>query len=80
MSAQTSALQNRLRREILQALQRRGAALPIELAALTLSFVDEIRPVLEELEAEGLIELRNVRGGPLVALTARGREQLRRLS
>lgn len=65
----------RLRRAVLEALRRGGPALPIELAAVTLSLPDEIQPVLQEMERDGLIEFRDVRGGRLVALTGRGRQE-----
>ncbi|MCS7252143.1 MAG: hypothetical protein RMK32_05995 [Anaerolineae bacterium] len=69
---------DRLRQEILDVLRRGGPALPIELAAATLSLLDEVRPVLEEMQREGLIEIRDVRAGQLVALTARGRQEAQR--
>ena len=62
-----------LRRRILQDLLHRGPALPIELAAATLSLPEEIQPVLQDLAQEDLIEIREVKGGRLVALTARGK-------
>ncbi len=65
----------RLRRAVLEALRRGGPALPIELAAVTLSLPDEIQPVLQEMERDGLIEFRNVQGGRLVNLTDRGRQE-----
>lgn len=68
----------RLRREILASLARRGPALPVELAAATLSLPTEIQPVLEEMNEEGLIEIRPVRGGQLVTLTAKGWQETRR--
>jgi len=67
-----------LRKAVLDALFRGGPALPIELAAVTLSLPDEIRPVLDEMKREELIEIRNVRGGQLVSLTARGRQEVGR--
>lgn len=66
-----------LRKKILRALARGGPALPIELAAATLSLPEEIQPVLETMDREGLIEIRGVRGGRLVTLTARGRMEAR---
>lgn len=67
----------RLRKEILEALMRRGPALPIELAATTLSLPEEIQPVLKEMDREGLIQIRVVQGGQLVTLTAKGRLEVR---
>ncbi len=66
----------RLRRDILMALHQRGPALPIELAAETLSLPEEIAPLLEQMEREGVITVREIRGGQLVALTPRGRREL----
>ncbi len=67
--------EERLRREILDTLRRSGPALFPELAAATLSLPDEIRPVLQEMEREGLVEIRTMRGWPLVSLTERGRRE-----
>ncbi len=67
----------RLRQKILDALARGGPALPIELAAATLSLPEEVQPVLEELERDDLIQIRGVKGGQLVSLTARGRMEVR---
>jgi hypothetical protein len=64
-----------LRHRILQDLLRRGPALPIELAAATLSLPEEIQPILQDLTQEDLIEIREVKGGRLVTLTARGRRE-----
>jgi hypothetical protein len=65
----------RLRKEILGSLLRRGPAFPVELAAATLSVPEEVRSVLDEMDREGLIEIREVKGGQLVALTAKGRQE-----
>lgn len=67
-----------LRHRILQDLLRRGPALPIELAAATLSLPEEIQPVLQDLAKEDLIEIREVKGGRLVTLTAKGRREATR--
>ncbi len=64
----------RLRKRVLNALLK-GPALPIELAAATLSLPEEIRPVLDRLEDEGLIA---TRGGRLLTLTGAGRRVARR--
>ena len=65
-----------LRRDILMALRQRGPALPIELAAETLSLPEEIAPLLEQMEREGVIAVREIRGGQLVTLTSKGRQEL----
>ncbi len=75
--AETARQRAQLRQAILAALSR-GPALPVELAAATLSLPDEIRPVLYELQQEGLVAVREAGVGQLIALTARGRQALRR--
>jgi predicted transcriptional regulator len=75
----TEAEAQRLRREVLHTLLRNGPALFPELAAATLSLPDEIRPVLQAMEQEGLVEIQTVRGWQRVALTARGREEAGRV-
>jgi DNA-binding GntR family transcriptional regulator len=67
--------QEKLRQEILDTLRRDGPALFPELAAATLSLPDEIRPVLQAMEREGLVEIRTMRGWQLVSLTDRGRRE-----
>ncbi|MBC7226572.1 MAG: hypothetical protein H5T61_05005 [Thermoflexales bacterium] len=67
----------RLRQAVLENLHRRGPALFPELAAATLSLPDEIRPVLQAMEQEGLVEIQTLRGWELVSLTARGRDAIR---
>ncbi len=67
----------RLRQVILENLHRRGPALFPELAAATLSLPDEIRPVLQEMKQEGLVEIKTLRGWDVVFLTARGRDAIR---
>lgn len=64
-----------LRQAVLEALRRGGPALFPELAAVTLSLPDEIRPVLQTMEKEGLVEIRTLQGWQLVALTPRGRQE-----
>lgn len=66
-----------LRRAVMSALSR-GPALPVELAAATLSLPDELRPILYELHQEGLVAVREAGVGQLIALTARGRQALHR--
>lgn len=65
----------RLRKSVLDVLRRGGPAFLVELAAATLSLPEEIRPVLEEMREEGLIEFRNIPGGQMIALTARGYQE-----
>jgi len=67
----------RLRRAVLENLHRRGPALFPELAAATLSLPDEIRPVLQAMAREGLVEIQTLRGWEMVSLTARGRDAVR---
>ncbi|NOX61347.1 MAG: hypothetical protein GXP42_05300 [Chloroflexi bacterium] len=62
----------RLRREILAALRRGGPALPIELAAATLSLPEEVNPVLEDMAEEGLIAIGHVLGGHWITLRRTG--------
>lgn len=66
-----------LRKAVLENLHRRGPTLLPELAAATLSLPDEIRPVLQAMEEEGLVEIQTVRGWDVVSLTARGRNAIR---
>ncbi|MGQ9804281.1 MAG: hypothetical protein ACUVSH_10695 [Anaerolineae bacterium] len=70
--------EERQRREILDTLRRNGPALFPELAAATLSLPDEIRPILQAMEREGLVEIRTMRGWPLIFLTERGRREASR--
>lgn len=67
----------RLRKAVLENLHRRGPALFPELAAATLSLPDEVRPVVQAMEQEGLVEIQTLRGWEMVSLTARGRAALR---
>jgi len=68
-----------LKREILKVLRRGGPALFTELAAVTLSLPEEIRPVLQTMEREGLVEIRTLQGWQQVFLTARGRQEAERI-
>ncbi len=65
----------RLRKGILASLLRRGPALPVELAAATLSLPEEVQSILIAMDEEGLVEIREVRGGQLVTLTPKGRQE-----
>ncbi len=67
----------RLRKAVLENLHRRGPALFPELAAATLSLPDEIRPVLQAMQREGLVEIQTLRGWEMVSLTKRGRDTVR---
>jgi hypothetical protein len=67
----------RLRQAVLENLHRRGPVLFPELAAATLSLPDEIRPVLQAMAREGLVEIQTLRGWEMVSLTARGRNAVR---
>ena len=71
--ARDAEARKRLRREVLTVLYHRGAMLPIELAAATLSMPEELQPVLEELERDGLVEIHEGRPGYWVDLTPKGR-------
>ena len=65
------AARKELREAVLQALERRSPLLPIELAAVTLSLPEEIQPVLEELEEEGVITIHTGPRGKWVTLASR---------
>jgi len=56
--------------DIARELSRLSSAL-----AATLSLPDEIRPVLQAMEREGLVEIRTLKGWQLVSLTDRGRRE-----
>jgi len=67
-------------KRLLQALQEKGPALPIELAVRTLSFPDEVSASIRELAAKGLIKVERLSqgrlGGQLIFLSEKGRQQL----
>jgi predicted transcriptional regulator len=71
--------QQALRKSILIELLRRGRAFPVELAAATFTFVENIQPVLEDLEKEGLVRIRQVAGVGMevIELTPKGRDAIR---
>jgi len=50
---------------LLEALWRKGPAVPMELAVRTLSFPEEIAQPLEELEQKGLVEVDSFDGGAI---------------
>jgi DNA-binding MarR family transcriptional regulator len=62
--------------KLLDALWRKGPAIPMELAVRTFSFPEEITQPLEQLEQKGLVEVESFDGGPiaqkLVFLSKRG--------
>jgi DNA-binding MarR family transcriptional regulator len=70
----------KLRKDILVELSRRGRAFPLELAAAILTFVEDIEPVLRELEKEGLVRIRRVAGTEVIELTPMGRDAARHLN
>ena len=51
--------------KLLDALLRKGPAMPMELAVRTLSFPDEISQPLEQLEQKGLVEVEAIDGGSI---------------
>ncbi|MFQ5594462.1 MAG: hypothetical protein ACE5HA_09955 [Anaerolineae bacterium] len=65
---------------LLRVLQKKGPALPLELATRTLSFPDEVSEYIRELAAKGLIEIeplaRGNTGGELVFLSEKGEKHL----
>ncbi|MEM3554914.1 MAG: hypothetical protein QXU79_03785 [Candidatus Micrarchaeaceae archaeon] len=63
--------------KLLQALLRKGPALPVELAVRTFSFPEEIAASLEFLEEEGYIERQRLQKGEMFVLTRKGYERVR---
>lgn len=61
---------------LLQALLKKGPALPTELAVRTYSFSDEIAEPLANLEQKGLVERQAIKTGEMIVLTERGHEQV----
>lgn len=57
---------------ILQALHRKGPALPAELAVRTYSFPEEISEPLINLEKKGLVERQPLKSGEMIVLTKEG--------
>jgi DNA-binding MarR family transcriptional regulator len=82
MATEVSGLNDK-ERLLLQALLHKGPALPVELAARTLSFPDEVSASIRDLAAKGLIEVeplaRGRMGGELVFLSEKGKKQLNNL-
>ena len=57
---------------LLQALQKKGPALPVELAVRTYSFPEEIAESLNNLEQNGLIQRQAMKTGEMIVLTKKG--------
>jgi DNA-binding MarR family transcriptional regulator len=57
---------------LLQVLQKKGPALPVELAVRTYSFPEEIAESLANLEQNGLIERQALKAGEMIVLTQKG--------
>jgi DNA-binding MarR family transcriptional regulator len=61
---------------ILQALLKKGPALPVEVAVRTFSFPEEIAAPLETLEQQGYVERQKMQKGEMLVLTKKGHEQV----
>jgi DNA-binding MarR family transcriptional regulator len=61
---------------LLQALLKKGPALPIELAVRTYSFPEDIAEPLANLEHEGLVERQGMKTGEMIVLTQKGHERV----
>ncbi len=61
--------------DILQALLKKGPALPVEVAVRTFSFPDEVAAPLEELEQQGYIQRQKMQKGEMFILTKKGHER-----
>ncbi len=72
-----AAASEHLKQAVLQELARGGPAMPLELAAALLVSPAELRPVVDELEKQGLVEVQNLKEGALIRLTRRGKEALK---
>jgi DNA-binding MarR family transcriptional regulator len=68
---------------LLQALLKKGPALPVELAARTLSFPDEVSASIRALADRGLVEIeplaRGRLGGKIIYLSEKGKQHLNNL-
>ncbi len=64
-------------RNILEALLKKGPALPVELAARTYSFPEEIAEPLSKLEQDGLVERQPLKAGEMIVLTEKGQKQMK---
>jgi DNA-binding MarR family transcriptional regulator len=61
---------------LLEALHKKGPAMPAELAVRTYSFPDEISDPLTSLEQKGLVERQPLRSGEMIVLTKEGLNQV----
>ena len=61
---------------LLEALHRKGPALPVELAVRTYSFPEEITQPLHDLEEKGEIERQAMKTGEMIVLTKEGQQRL----
>jgi DNA-binding MarR family transcriptional regulator len=61
---------------LLQALLKKGPALPIELAVRTYSYPEEIAEPLSHLEQKGLVERQGMKTGEMIVLTQKGHERV----
>ena len=61
---------------LLQALLKKGPALPIELAVRTYSSPEDIAEPLANLEQEGLVERQGMKIGETIVLTQKGHERV----
>lgn len=57
---------------LLQALWKKGPALPVELAVRTYSFPEEIAEPLANLEQNGLVVRQTMKTGEMIVLTKKG--------
>ena len=57
---------------LLQALRKKGPALPVELAVRTYSFPEEIAEPLANLEQNGLVVRQVMKTGEMIVLTKKG--------
>ena len=75
-SENTTAQLEEQEANILQALLKKGPALPVEVAVRTFSFPEEIAAPLEELEQEGYVERQKMQKGEMFVLTKKGHERV----
>ena len=75
-SENTTAQLEEQETNILQALLKKGPALPVELAVRTFSFPEEIAAPLGELEQEGYVERQKMQKGEMLVLTKKGHERV----
>ncbi len=61
---------------ILEALYKKGPALPIEVAVRTYSFPEDIATPLANLEQKGLVERQQMKTGEMLVLTKKGYKQV----